>query len=327
MNQGIQRTTRLLNMKLIFSSIAILLVLVASGFYYLYFWSHAVPSSNTFVLNMQEVRRYADLVPGAKPTSINAEKIASANARKALMLAASSWSKQAMGYYSFQLTFQCEGEVKDECRQGLVDTSVDYALSQQMAVPATFHPEPYERMGRAMQSAEFILLTHEHMDHVGGLSRHPEAAQIMKVSHFTEEQLSDRQQMLPAMFSDELINSAIKLTYDRLHAFGPGIVLIKAAGHSPGSQMIYVKLENRQEYLFIGDITWHGDGIKLVRPKPRLVSDRLLSENQQVVTDQLAWLHSLTKEEPELIIVIAHDTVQLEMLQRRGLLGKQFVVQ
>jgi hypothetical protein len=45
------------------------------------------------------------------------------------------------------------------------------------------------------------------------------------------------------------------------------MVLIKAAGHTPGSQMVYVVLDSRREYLLIGDAAWHMDGVRQVTGK------------------------------------------------------------
>ena len=55
------------------------------------------------------------------------------------------------------------------------------------------------------------------------------------------------------------------LEYEDYRAIAPGVVLIKAPGHSPGSQMIYVQRADGREFLFAGDIGWSLRNIEEVR--------------------------------------------------------------
>ena len=57
----------------------------------------------------------------------------------------------------------------------------------------------------------------------------------------------------------------IVVDYEKYLPVAPGIVLIKAAGHTPGSQMVYIALESGRELLLIGDTTWHMDGVRQMR--------------------------------------------------------------
>jgi glyoxylase-like metal-dependent hydrolase (beta-lactamase superfamily II) len=52
----------------------------------------------------------------------------------------------------------------------------------------------------------------------------------------------------------------------------PRVVLIKAPGHTPGSQMVYVKRADGQEILFLGDVAWQMRNIEEVRERARLVT-------------------------------------------------------
>ena len=44
------------------------------------------------------------------------------------------------------------------------------------------------------------------------------------------------------------------IDYDRLYAVAPGVVLVSAPGHSPGSQLVYVRLADYREVLLVGDL-------------------------------------------------------------------------
>ncbi|MGZ3461634.1 MAG: hypothetical protein ACXU86_24345, partial [Archangium sp.] len=105
---------------------------------------------------------------------------------------------------------------------------------------------------------------------------------------------------------------------ERLHLLRPGIVLIKAPGHTPGSQMLYVRLADGREFLLVGDIAWRQDNIRLPRMHPRVVN-WLGHEDGAAMAEQLRYLHDLQQAEPGLNLVVAHDGAQMAELLRRGL--------
>jgi glyoxylase-like metal-dependent hydrolase (beta-lactamase superfamily II) len=97
------------------------------------------------------------------------------------------------------------------------------------------------------------------------------------------------------------------ISYDKYLAVAPGVVLIRAAGHTPGSQLIYVRTAKGQEILFIGDVAWHMRNIELVRERARLVTMFMLREDTDAVLAQLKALKSLDGDEPKILIVPGHD--------------------
>jgi glyoxylase-like metal-dependent hydrolase (beta-lactamase superfamily II) len=108
----------------------------------------------------------------------------------------------------------------------------------------------------------------------------------------------------------------IVVDYERYLPVAPGMALVKAAGHTPGSQMVYIALASGREYLLVGDATWHMDGVRLVRGKDA----PWVTEDQSAVLDQLRWLNQLSRTEPNLVIVASHDEEQHAELVRGKLL-------
>ncbi|GMT98647.1 hypothetical protein KH5H1_27660 [Corallococcus caeni] len=109
------------------------------------------------------------------------------------------------------------------------------------------------------------------------------------------------------------------LQYERLHLLRPGVVLIKAPGHTPGTQMVYVRLVDGREFLLVGDVAWHQDNIQLPRMLPRL-AQWVGGGDAQAMAHQLRWLHDLQGTAPELHLVLAHDGAQMQDSQRRELI-------
>ena len=92
---------------------------------------------------------------------------------------------------------------------------------------------------------------------------------------------------------------------------------MKAAGHTPGSQMIYVILETGKEYLFVGDSAWHMDNIRMVKGKDA----SWIKEDDDALMAQLKWLNGLEKSEKNLSIVVSHDDEQRQQYIEKGVLG------
>ena len=108
--------------------------------------------------------------------------------------------------------------------------------------------------------------------------------------------------------------------YDTYLALAPGMALVKAAGHTPGSQMVYIALESGDEYLLIGDVAWHMDGVRLVRGKDA----PWITEDEPAVLAQLRWLNGLSHTAPQIVIVASHDEEQHADLVRARLLSNGF---
>jgi glyoxylase-like metal-dependent hydrolase (beta-lactamase superfamily II) len=101
-------------------------------------------------------------------------------------------------------------------------------------------------------------------------------------------------------------------------------VLIKAPGHTPGSQMVYVETADGQEFLLIGDVAWQFRNIVTQRERARLVTWLLLNEDRTAVFGELAALGHLHEIEPEIHIVPGHDGTVVDALVASGTMRPKF---
>jgi glyoxylase-like metal-dependent hydrolase (beta-lactamase superfamily II) len=177
----------------------------------------------------------------------------------------------------------------------------------------------FERVEAAMKKANAIIFTHEHLDHVGGVASADDPSAIAKQVMMTREQLES-----PRLERGEFRPGALEhlqpIAYDGLYTVAPGVVLQKAPGHSPGSQLVYVELASGQRFLFVGDIAWTRDNITLQRGRP-YVAKLLLGEDRAQVAAQLAALAHLPAD---VHIVIAHDPAALATDLAAGLYRQGF---
>ena len=187
--------------------------------------------------------------------------------------------------------------------------------------------EPYDaeaarQVERAVRGARSILITHEHGDHVAGVIRTPFVNELASKTILTRAQvqtLLTNPQMPEIKLTPEMAGRYNVIDYDKYLPFGPGIVLIKAPGHTPGSQMIYVVLSSGREYLLIGDTAWHMDGVRGIKGKDA----PWIQEDETPIMAQLSWLNGLSRTEKNLIIVASHDEDQRTDLIKRGILGNK----
>jgi glyoxylase-like metal-dependent hydrolase (beta-lactamase superfamily II) len=205
----------------------------------------------------------------------------------------------------------------------MVDAGMDVAMHKQIGRGAEgepYFPQQAQEVDKALRAARAIVFTHEHGDHVTGVIRTPYLAELAPKTILTRAQvttLENRPQFPDLKITEEQAQRYHVIDYDRYMAFAPGWTLIKAAGHTPGSQMMFITLESGREYLLIGDAAWHMDSVRKNAGKdaPWIVEDTA------AVNAQLKWLNGLYTSEKNLIIVASHDDDEHKDLIAKKLLG------
>jgi glyoxylase-like metal-dependent hydrolase (beta-lactamase superfamily II) len=199
----------------------------------------------------------------------------------------------------------------------MVDGGADEGM---ISWEAEFSDEDYELVGEALRGASLIIATHEHADHIAGLVSARWATDVARRALLTTEQLEtlvEKPDHPSIQISQEHADQFLSVRYDELLPIAPGVVLIKAPGHSAGSQIVYTKLDSGIEILFVGDVVWVTAALESSSQKPLSVSSKV-GEDRDALMSQMQWLQKVRQNGP--YIVVAHDIRTLDMLIKKGVI-------
>jgi len=267
--------------------------------------------------NIADARRVASVIPGRRPLRINVVKFAESRRTRNFSLKGAPATPSVQARTAFQVVYADSTLMIDAG----MDQQVHNFFGRGVVEP--YDADAGQQVERAVRAAKLILITHEHGDHVAGVIHTPIAAELAPKTILTRTQvqtLMTAPQMPEITLTPELASRFIVVDYDKYLPVAPGIAFIKAPGHTPGSQMVYVALESGREYLFIGDSAWLMDGVRQIIGKDA----PWITEDQRSVTDQLRWLNGLLRTDPNLVIVASHDNDQRMELEGKGVLGRRF---
>ena len=267
--------------------------------------------------DLAQIRQMAALIPGSRALRVNVIKFAKSRRTKNFAVKGFATEPSVQARTAYQIVFS-DGTV-------MVDTGMELATHRFFGrgTDEPYFPESAARVAKALADARAIIVTHEHGDHIGGLIRSASFNELAPKAVLTRAQLDtliSAPQMPELRPTSEMAAKLHVIDYTDVMAFAPGIVLIKAPGHTPGSQMVYVALQSGKELLLAGDVAWHMDGVRL-----NLAKDApWIKEPPDLMAAELDWLNGLYRTEKNLSIVISHDEEQRRDYIAQGILGDGF---
>ena len=272
-----------------------------------------VPETTDYRIDLDELGRLAASLPGPKPRAVRSALVADASLPRGVIFAGEPFEPHHQVHQVFQVVY--------EDGFGLIDTAFPPSAFERVGAFARgegqsrYHGEAFEQVRRALAAADWIVVTHEHFDHLAGASvLPPERAAHLRLNAV---QLANAGALDESEIPAELRERLAALPAQDAQAIAPGVVLLAAPGHTPGSQIVYVERADGRSALFLGDVAWHSDQIRKLHYRPRLVT-LVLGEDRALVMGELRALHELGAAHPEVAQVVSHDARQREALLAEG---------
>src|ERR1700739_341809 len=267
-----------------------------------------------WAVRLDQIRQVAGIIPGRRALRINVLKFAESRRSKKFSVQGAPDEPSIQARTVFQVVF-ADGTV-------MIDSGMDEQVHSFFGrgTVEPYFPDAAKQVEQALRKARAIIITHEHGDHVAGVIRTPFVGELAPKTLLTRAQvqgLETNPQMPEIKITPEMANRYNVMDYDKYLPFGPGIALIRAPGHTPGSQMVYVALESGREYLFIADTAWHMDSVRLIKGK----AAPWIQEDEGALVAQLKWLNEIYRTEKNVFIVASHDEEERKDLIGKGVLG------
>lgn len=248
-------------------------------------------------LTIEQLRTLAASIPGNAPTGVEMELEAFRRVPGTLFVAGGGLKRQLIGVMAFRLPIPGKGPL-------VIDSGISAADSAEMAMESD-DPASRRRIEAALREASLILITHEHADHLGGVVSIGDRALLDKV-RFNAQQLpgnrwTDMLKWPAPPLPKPTITGSVPL------AVAPGVVVIPAPSHTPGSQMVFVRLADGREYLFTGDIATMAQSWRETRARSRLIGEYIAPEDRREVYSWLRTIKALKATAPKLEVIAGHD--------------------
>lgn len=285
-----------------------LIVVFGLLFWWLLLSGSTAAKSAPGVFDLADWRAQAEAPVSALPTGIKIIEIGRDMAPPFAAQAGRFGAPIAMTYNAVEITYPdatiiVGGAVDRATAEGMTQSAADWR----------FDDAAYADLTAAMLSANQVLMTHEHLDHIMAIARHPDPAALAPNLVLNAPQIA----ALP-LFADGELDPTLQALAPRLdgsvRAIAPGVVVVPAAGHTPGSQNIYIQLQNGEEILLIGDIVWNMGAIEALKTRPVLTQYLVFRpnyEDREAIKTQVRALHDMIEAYPDLHVLPAHDRAWL----------------
>jgi glyoxylase-like metal-dependent hydrolase (beta-lactamase superfamily II) len=213
-------------------------------------------------------------------------------------------------------------------RMLLVDTGMTEAGSRAFgtalewlggADPLVPHRSAAAALGAAAERVQGVVFTHLHTDHVGGIGELCSHVNMLHVSMTAAQAERTNYTTRPGL---EELEEAECVRLERVSGGPllsvpgfPGVFLIDAGGHTPGSQIVLAFTYNgdgaAHRYAFTGDIVNNVDGITYDVPKPLFYRLLVVPESEERQHELRLFLKRL-RDEAGFELLVSHDQRAIE---------------
>lgn len=194
----------------------------------------------------------------------------------------------------------------------------------QLLLPSQFNREDaavvqLKKIGIPPESVRYIVVSHLHYDHAGGLRDFPEARVVVSRAEWENANVGGLRAALRGIMPGQLAGVEKRLwlvdygagtsldPFDAsLDLFGDGsLLLLSTPGHTPGHQSLLVTLGSGKKVLLTGDAVWVRENY--LRPVPKGWFIRHLEEKEGEAWATTLRIKKFHEENPGTFIIPGHD--------------------
>jgi glyoxylase-like metal-dependent hydrolase (beta-lactamase superfamily II) len=276
-----------------------------------------IPRETPFAADLGEIRRLARLLPGPLPTAVNVSRVAASIRPNKFVIEGGDDKPITMPRTAFQAVYP-------DCTV-MIDSGLDRETHDSFSTPdkrEPYFPEAFAKLQQALDAARMIVLTHFHADHVAGVTR---AANFDALAAKTFVSVATAQCLLNTphrphlAMTAEQVNQLNIFDYGQYYPVAPGIVLMKAPGHSADHQMVYIALQSGAEILHSVDVGWVLENIAQIKGK----AAPWVKEDVPAVIGQLRWLNNVLRNEKNVTLLVTHDDALIDATIKTGTIGSE----
>ena len=272
-----------------------------------------------FRADLAAIRAMSAVLPGALPLAVNGVRVAASIRPRKFVIEGGDDTPVTMPRTAFQIVYP-------DCSV-MIDSGLDKATHDSFSPdkPEPYFAEQFAKLQRALARARLIVLTHHHADHVAGVLCAPNFSELAGKTIITMD-VGDCMMNTPhrphLKLAPQALERFIVLDYPRYYPVAPGVVLIRSPGHSPDSQMVFIRLQSGREILHSVDSAWIMDNIMEVKGK----AAPWVKEDVPQVMAQLRWLKAVAETEKNITILVTHDDELFDRQTRDGTIGRELAI-
>ncbi len=290
------------------------LVVALAAAYHVLLVDDPLPATSGLTIDWTRVRTLAGPV-NEGPRAIRTDVVARGSFYGWMICAGCGWGEVPMEFRTYQLVYA-------DGRTAVIDAVHDAERHAAMPLMRGYDAQAFTRQTEAIRRADRVLLTHEHWDHSSGLRAVIGEAAVRERLWIPQAQRDSSAMREAGLTAAELAD--LPATGEvAMQAVLPGVVVIPMPGHTPGSQVVYVRRADGIEYLFLGDIVWNARNLRERRGKSRMIS-WVAGEAPGALLDQIAYFADLAagngRTRSSWRFVVAHDPEENARLVAGGFL-------
>ncbi len=260
------------------------------------------------------IRRAAAMIPGDLPVAVNFVSPFTIRAARSYAVETTATDSLDIIYPVFQIRYP-RGWI-------VADAALDHSF---FPTQPGFSDAKYDSIQVALRDARLVVLTHEHHDHAAGVVLSPFGEQVQRHTLLTSAQirtLSERPNSRRIKIDSVVAAHFQRVDYEMMMPLAPGVVLVRAPGHTPGSQLVYVRTAAGTELILAGDVAWVMEGVQRGAQKPESSTRGFGGEDRTAIATELAWLREV--QASGVIVTVSHDAAWIAQLVNRGVLHSGF---